>query len=705
VLVLWRQDNVLFTGFGFIDPWFYVGYAKNLVEFKRVFFPGHYTGSRLAWILPCYLVHSLFSPVPAACILHLGVWTVAVLSFFFTLSWISGVRSAFLTTVLLGTHMWFWYAVGWDYPDGAAMACVLLATALYTYAALRPVRRIPLVLAGVAGAAALHCTLGWAGLAPLFPLPYIGLVHAWHNRRVRDAVLDVVLWSGLGGVLLTGAFCAVNYGLDGNLWFFIGSLRQGQSLASQPIRWLSGVWGENGLSPWLWFGAAAALISLILLPARLRERRRPATAPGLVFSAQCLLTLVFLCYFQRNQAHGLSYVYYASYLMPFAFFVIGTSFWQGVDSMSTRAWLPVCGLAVAVPAVLWYDYACWYLPGWHTLGAVACLAAACLAVAMLLVALYLRQAVVTCVLAIAGFAILSVESRWVQEPAPHAAQRQYRNIMQVRSRLEHLRKFRPVRFWIDDRDPEYYSYLALMATYIQGGSYLNSRFPALTCDVNAPPEILLVSLSSLPGAPELARRALADCGSSTGMAVKAETLDTVQGIRQPYTVTLLSAFPDPSRWHPMKLAFDATGAGILVPAQPGDQSTLPLNGWRALSTEVALSSSPEGLDVRTPADPNGIAVVYPELVASVAGRYRFFAKCRLLAGNFALGLRNPETGGWIARGTLGSPALAVGEMVVAADLKQGEPLQLQIVNNNGLGPGAASFVVLEVNILRSDIRR
>ncbi len=563
VLVLWRQDNVLFTGIGFIDPWFYVGYAKNLVEFKRVLFPGHYTGSRLAWILPCYLVHSLFSPVPAACILHLGVWTVAVLSFFFTLRWISGVRSAFLTTVLLGTHMWFWYSVGWDYPDGAAMACVLLATALYTYAALRPVRRIPLVLAGVAGAAALHCTLGWAGLAPLFPLPYIGLVHTWHNRRVRGALLDAVLWSGLGFVLLTGAFCAVNYRLDGNPWFFIGSLRQGQSLASQPIRWLAGVWGENGLSPWLWFGAAAALISLILLPTRLRERRRSTTTPALVFSAQCLLTLVYLSYFQRNQAHGLSYVYYAGYLMPFAFLVIGTSFWQGVDSMSTRAWLPVCGLAVAVPTFLWYDYAGWYLPGWHAVGAVACLA-----VGLLLAALYLRQDVVACVLAIAAFAILSVESRWVQGPDPHAAQRQYRNIMQVRSRLEHLRRARPVRFWIDANDPEYYSFLSLMSTYIQAGTYRNSRFPALTCDVTAPPEFLLVALSSLPGGPELARRALADCGGSTGMAVQAETLDTVQGIRQPYTVTLLSAVPDPCRWHPMKLAFGTTGSGILRRPNP-----------------------------------------------------------------------------------------------------------------------------------------
>src|ERR1039457_4695182 len=60
LLVLWRQDNTLFTGYGYIDPWFYFGFFRNLVEFKRNLFPGSSYGSRLAWILPGAAVHSLF---------------------------------------------------------------------------------------------------------------------------------------------------------------------------------------------------------------------------------------------------------------------------------------------------------------------------------------------------------------------------------------------------------------------------------------------------------------------------------------------------------------------------------------------------------------------------------------------------------------------------------------------------------------------
>ena len=40
LMVLWSQDNILFTGYGYIDPWVYWGYFRNLVEFKRSLPPG-----------------------------------------------------------------------------------------------------------------------------------------------------------------------------------------------------------------------------------------------------------------------------------------------------------------------------------------------------------------------------------------------------------------------------------------------------------------------------------------------------------------------------------------------------------------------------------------------------------------------------------------------------------------------------------------
>ena len=63
---------------------------------------------------------------------------------------------------------------------------------------------------------------------------------------------------------------------------------------------------------------------------------------------------------------------------------------------------------------------------------------ACLAGVLLLAALRVRRAAVACLLAIGGFAVLTVQSRWLQEPDPHTVRRGYERIMKARSRLEHL---------------------------------------------------------------------------------------------------------------------------------------------------------------------------------------------------------------------------------------------------------------------------
>jgi hypothetical protein len=200
---------------------------------------------------------------------------------------------------------------------------------------------------------------------------------------------------------------------------------------------------------------------------------------------------------------------------------------------------------------------------------------------------------------------------------------------------------------------------------------------------------------------------LADCLGGSGLVVQAESPDSVQGNRERYTVTMISAVPAPdtSVWQPLKSVFDDTGAEILTPAGgPADHPALPLNGWRNLSEETIVNSSPEGLEVRTLADPNGIALVFPQLAAPTTGRYRFVFRYKLHSGNLVLGLRKPGAGGWIASETAAISYPPVEETTVTADLKRGEVFQLQIANHNGLDSGATSFVLHEVMVLWSDLR-
>src|ERR1019366_5260961 len=154
LVTLWRHDDPLFSPLWYSDTWFYLGYFRDLVNFKRDLFPGFYYGSRLSWILPGYLAHKLLSPLLANALLHLGVHILATASLFRILRLTAGVRAAFLTAILFSVYPWFWAATGWDHVNGAAIAFLLAGMACLTAHAERPSRRWVLTLAGASLASA-----------------------------------------------------------------------------------------------------------------------------------------------------------------------------------------------------------------------------------------------------------------------------------------------------------------------------------------------------------------------------------------------------------------------------------------------------------------------------------------------------------------------------------------------------------------------
>src|SRR6185369_2418123 len=96
LLVLWRQDNSLFPPPGQVDTWVYLGYFRNLAEFKRNLFPDLYYGSRLTLVLPGWAIHSVLPTVTAEAVLHLAVLWTALLSLFETMRLTMGARAALL---------------------------------------------------------------------------------------------------------------------------------------------------------------------------------------------------------------------------------------------------------------------------------------------------------------------------------------------------------------------------------------------------------------------------------------------------------------------------------------------------------------------------------------------------------------------------------------------------------------------------------
>jgi hypothetical protein len=695
LLVLWHRDNVLYSPPLHTDPWFYLGYFKDLGDFKRDLFPGFHAGSRYSWILPGYLVHSLFSPITANFILHLTVHSIAVLSLFSILRVTAGVRAAFLTAMVFSLHPWLWSATGWDYVDGPGIAYCLLVLALLTRSARQPVRRGNLLLAGMALAGMLYSNLSWITVAPLLPLYYIALVRAWHRTPMIRSLPAVCLWSGAGFGIITVAFCGVNYLLEGSLWFLRPAIETARSYAAH-WRWPASIWENGGLGPWLWFGVVAGIAAVLLLPFRLRKGAVRHNAAGLLFSALLFLTIAFMAYLQYRGIAVLGQYFYASHLLPFVFLVIGASFWPAAEAMTPRAFILTCCATAVVFGAIWYRAEQLRLPAQATIWAGA---------GLLALALVLRRRQAGVLLAMAGFTVLTAG---VANEAVllHGTRAEYERVMHARERVESVRHGGAVWFWFNQSDPASPDYFALNATYMAEFSRLGTAFPRYGCDVNLETGALVVVSSPDERVPETASGVLRDCWRAFGMKPVVEEVDRFQRSDRPYTVAMIGAAADSTLRHPLYPVFDSDGAASL---RIVENSTAPVAfpperwiRWQHQADNGAMHLTPVGMAVRTPRRPFAYAMSYPPLVAPVAGRYRFALQYSHRSGQFSFGARPSDDSRYLAADAVGHREGNLRELCFWLDLKRGETVLLRVANNNNFGAGAASFFIEKLSAIVVD---
>ena len=695
-LVLWRQDNTLFTGVGYLDPWFYLGFFRNLAYFKGIAFPFTYYGSRLSWILPGALVHSLFSPLAANCILHLAVQSVATVSLFTTLRIAAGARRAYLATMVFSVNPWLTNATGWDYVDGVGIAYWLLTMALLTSAAVGPVKRWTLLAAGMALAALVYTNLFWIALAPLLPLCYIALAWMWHRTPVIRSFLSLCQWFGAGCAVVTGALGGINWMLDGHFWFYAPSVLTALSLVSHPNPWFQSIWVDHVLAPWLWFGVIAGSAGLVLLPYRLRRPLTGSNAASVLFVAQWSVAIALMGYMQFRGSPALGLPFYASCLLPFTFLVIGTSFWPAAEKIGRAWYVLICCIAAVTFGAAWYDYATLIMPTWQS--SPRQVLVGCCALAS---GLALRRRTVGILLAIAGLAIFTSLARFGMPEDPHAYRRQYEAVLRARERIETIRNGHPFRFWFDEHDPSAMDYDALGSTYLW--SSVGNRFPELSCDVDVLPGTVFVVLSSSRDhVSELAREKLSQCWDPYGMRATLVENDIIENGSHRYTMALLTAEVDAARWRPLRAVFDSNGKAHLQPAEGSTAPVaFPLDLWTGVNAQN-LQTAAGGVRVYPPRALGRLVAIYPALVAPAAGKYRFALRFKQENIEPSFGASIGDGSLWRALSTRGHPAENDREMDFWVDLKSGQEIHLGILNG-AEGPRATFLLkaITAVEVLDS----
>jgi hypothetical protein len=692
LLVLWRQGDALYTPAWYSDPWFYTSGFRDLLEFKRGVFYSSYYSSRLSWLLPGWAVYSLFPPIVANAVLHLGVHLAATAAFFSVLRRAAGARAAFLATLVFSVHPWLWAATGWDYVDGPGIAYCLIAMAALARASEAQRPRWPLVLAGAAIAGAVYSNIFWIALAPVVVLTYFAFVTA---RPFFVRLLRVAIWTGAGFLAVTLALCIVNYLLDGFFWFYSPSIAVAFKLGQKYEGYL-GVWDRGVLAPWLWPSiagtATSALLALWLGISGGQERRGPA----MFFSAQLLFVAAFMTFMQWRGSPVLGYSAYASYLLPFAFLAMGCAYWPAAERMRAPLYGLLCASSALVFAWLWGSHLVRRMgpgatPAWRYQAAITTLLA---------IGLLLRNRAVGPVIAMAGFAILTAASMQhkFMDSGLYSTREEYARIMHVRDRVNAVRKGRVARFWYNEKDPNNNEYAGVNSLQGAGFRKLGVAFPA-GCEAGVYPNSLVVALSVDERAAEVARNALADCWRPMGMTPTLEFTERIAPAAHPYTIAILRAQPDPSRWIHLEVTLHGKDPAVLTPAPA--PSPLPVAAW---SPDLLLNNHPEwtvtpaGVRVRTPRGEFVHTARFATLEAPFDGRYWVRMLMRDRMGQIAFGSRDGDDQKWLAADVFGRPMGASREMSVWLPLRRGERFVIRISNNDLGGRGRSSFLLEQTTI-------
>lgn len=319
---------------GWIDSYAYLGYFWHYPD-HAPWLDHDYKASRLAWILPGYVLHWLSGPVTASIVLAATTLALGGIALYLLVRDITEDRSAAAVIAAAWTACtWVHGHGGWNYHMLAATDYFLFASWL----ALRAGRTdaIPAAMgSGACAAAAVTTHLYFASFVPLLGLTYwsaLPRLSPVFRRAVRDVAFGVA-----GGLCLTVALATINAATGGD-WLFLNSqILQARRLLNHDDWWQPlGTWVAGATYLVL---PAAFIVAGSLRVLRLRRHSVKRTVAVAVLQAWLALGLMCVSEF-RWQLTTLSQSYFAFPIYLFAFPCAGVAIagvWTGRSTLLSTA--------------------------------------------------------------------------------------------------------------------------------------------------------------------------------------------------------------------------------------------------------------------------------------------------------------------------------------------------------------------------------
>jgi len=465
------------------DQWIYHGYFLHLKHHIAAF-DGLYYGTRLAWILPGYVVHSLFPLLVANIVLRLLLYWTAVISVFFFITRSYEVRCGLISSLLLCAAPDFLSAIGWDYVDGAGIACALLGfEELGAAIARQSFPRAAVFRAGMAGVAfagAVHSNIFLLVLAAPILLFLVG--------RAGRRALPLAIYTLLGSLLLTTGLGFCSLALGGQFLFFMPSLNAGAGIMKanpvylDPSIWISQAW-------WLVIPSAIFVATLAAIPRwMITTGDSWSNNSGRFVDTGCVLVMSFvLVGMTVLKSPVLQLPFYASYLVIFIPFGVGAMLARQLDSWDTRGFAALGGSCGLLALLVGTNAASW-LPApfihvyksietWPSLSPAIFAGALC---AVILAAAYLplRSIAKVAIILVVGIVVLHVGHIRLRESAGGEVSRDlYLDVDRASRELARLSADKPLWFWYSYAPEKDQHYTSVAFTYLWAYRLLGRNLP------------------------------------------------------------------------------------------------------------------------------------------------------------------------------------------------------------------------------------
>jgi uncharacterized membrane protein len=462
-----------------LDPWFYTGLFLHFPGHIREFADSYYA-ARLPHVAVGAAAHALFGLPLAAYALRLTYWYLAVLSLYGTVRRTSGSDiAAFVTAVVFGTSVYFLWAIGWDYVDGAAVA--FLCGAGY-FLCVGSAHRLSMQAIG--GILQLCAVSTYVGLAFLVPLQ---LAHASVVRR-RER-LPPLSAGGLavGWTIGLVAFAVLSRLAGASFNYMAPQLRAGAAQSTNREQYITpiSVWILD--ATWLFLPLLTSLCAAALLAVLVRRTagwRELWLTRGV---SEAVLLLVTVAVFVAAELRGFWFLqlsYVSIYMMPFAALGLGAVLaWVFASLEVRRARLVAAGTLVValLPFVTfvstWYPRCIPKCVPWEPLGLVVFGTVSVLFVAAIVVR---RAAVaVASVLILLGANLIFADQRALDIPSADRRER-YETVVTASQMVGARFPDERVRFWYDFNVELGEIYRSIASTYIWSLSLVGEDFPSLT---------------------------------------------------------------------------------------------------------------------------------------------------------------------------------------------------------------------------------